>query len=46
MYPSQPMQPVSFVPTTPVVTTLPKSQAQLVESQPLQDGPSTSYPQV
>ena len=46
VYPSQPMQSVSLIPTTHVVTIVPQSQAQSVVSQPVQAGPSTSDPQV
>lgn len=46
MYPTQPIQTVSFIPTTPVVTTIPKSQVQTIASQPVQPNPSTLQPQV
>ena len=46
VYPSQPMQTISSIPTMPIVTTLPQSQAQIVVSQPMQVDPSTLDPQV
>ena len=42
----QPMQIVSAIPTTPIVTTVPQSQVQTVVSQLVQTGPSTLQPQV
>ena len=35
LYPSQPMQSISFILTTPIVTTMLQSQAHIVVSQPL-----------
>ena len=46
VYPTQPMQIVSNIPTTPVVTIVSQSQAQTVVSQLVQTSPSTSQPQV
>lgn len=46
VYPTQPMQTVSNIPTTPVFTTEPQSQAQTVVSQPVQADPSSLQPQV
>ena len=46
VYPTQPMQIVSNIPTTPVVTTMPQSQAQTVVSQLVQTNPSLLQPQV
>ena len=46
VYPTQPMQTMSAIPTTPIVTAIPQSQVQIVVSQLVQIGPSTSQPQV
>ena len=45
VYPTQPIQPVSNIPTTLIVTTMLQSQAQPVVSQP-QPIPSSLQPQV
>ena len=41
VYPTQPMQTMSALPTTPIVTTIPHSQVQTVVSQHVQIDPST-----
>jgi len=46
VYPTQQMQTVSNIPTTPVVTTVPQSQVQSVVSQLVQTDPSSLQPQV
>lgn len=46
VYQPQPMQMVSNIPTTPIVTAVPHSQAQTVVSQPIQTDPSSLQPHV
>ena len=46
LYPTQPMQTMSAIPTTHVVTTIPQSQVQTFVSQPVQTDPSPLQPQV
>lgn len=46
VYPTQLMQTVLAIPTTPIVTTIPQSQVQTFVSQLVQTGPSNLQPQV
>ena len=46
VYPTQPIQIVSNIPTTPIVTTVPESRVQTIVSQPVHTDLSTFQSQV